>query len=42
LAFAAGIDVFEFARVTGTSIEMIERRYGTLLPAARIASRFYA
>jgi integrase len=40
-AIAAGIDVFELARVMGTSIEMIERHYGTLLSgaAAGIASR---
>jgi hypothetical protein len=33
-AIAAGIDVFELARVMGTSIEMIERHYGTLLSGA--------
>lgn len=40
-SLAAGIDVFELARVMGTSIEMIERHYGTLLTgaAAGIASR---
>jgi integrase len=43
-AIAAGIDVFELARVMGTSIEMIERHYGTLLSgaAAGIASRLAA
>jgi integrase len=43
-AIAAGIDVFELARVMGTSIEMIERHYGTLLSgaAAGIASRLSA
>ena len=30
-ALAAGITVFELARVMGTSVEMIERHYGTLL-----------
>jgi integrase len=40
-SLAAGIDVFELARVMGTSIEMIERHYGTLLTgsAAWIANR---
>jgi integrase len=43
-AIAAGIDVFELARVMGTSIEMIERHYGTLLSgaAAGIATRLAA
>ena len=43
-SLAAGIDVFELARVMGTSIEMIERHYGTLLTgaAAGIASRLAA
>ena len=43
-AIAAGIDVFELARVMGTSIEMIERSYGTLLSgaAAGIAARLAA
>jgi integrase len=43
-AIAAGIDVFELARVMGTSIEMIERHYGTLLSgaAAGIAARLAA
>ena len=30
-AIAAGVSVFELGRVMGTSIEMIERHYGTLL-----------
>ena len=40
-ALAAGVDVFELARVMGTSIDMIERHYGSLLQgaAAGIASR---
>lgn len=40
-SLAAGIDVFELGRVMGTSIEMIERHYGTLLTgaAAGIAGR---
>jgi integrase len=33
-AIAAGIDVFELARIMGTSIEMIERSYGVLLTGA--------
>jgi integrase len=43
-AIAARIDVFELARVMGTSIEMIERHYGTLLngAAAGIAARLAA
>ncbi len=43
-SLAAGIDVFELARVMGTSIEMIERHYGTLLTgaAAGIATRLAA
>jgi hypothetical protein len=43
-AIAAGIDVFELARVMGTSIEIIERHYGRLLSgvAAGIASRLAA
>jgi integrase len=43
-AIAAGIDVFELARVMGTSIKMIERSYGTLLTgaAAGIAERLAA
>jgi integrase len=40
-ALAAGITVFELARVMGTSIEMIERHYGALLDGsgASIATR---
>ena len=30
-ALAAGVSVFELARIMGTSIEMVERHYGTLL-----------
>ncbi len=43
-ALAAGLAVFELARVMGTSVDMIERHYGTLLDgshahiAARLAS----
>jgi integrase len=33
-ALAAGVSVFELARIMGTSIEMIERHYGTLLDGA--------
>jgi integrase len=33
-ALAAGIGAFELAKVMGTSIEMIERHYGTLLDGA--------
>ena len=41
---AAGVSVFELARVMGTSVQMIERHYGTLLDgaAAGIASRLDA
>lgn len=40
-ALAAGITVFELARVMGTSVEMIERHYGTLLDGsgANMATR---
>jgi hypothetical protein len=40
-ALAAGISVFELARVMGTSVPMIERSYGVLLDGAGagIASR---
>ncbi|MDR5728412.1 MAG: tyrosine-type recombinase/integrase [Terriglobia bacterium] len=40
-ALAAGVSVFELARIMGTSVEMIERHYGTLLDGsgAGIASR---
>jgi integrase len=33
-ALAAGVAVFELARVMGTSVAMIERHYGTLLDGA--------
>jgi integrase len=33
-ALAAGVTVFELARVMGTSVAMIERHYGTLLDGA--------
>jgi hypothetical protein len=38
---AAGIGVFELARIMGTSVQMIERHYGALLDGAgaSIASR---
>jgi integrase len=40
-ALAAGVPVFELAKVMGTSVRMIERHYGTLLDGigASIASR---
>jgi integrase len=43
-ALAAGVSVFELARIMGTSIEMIERHYGTLLDGsgAGIAGRLDA
>ncbi len=43
-SLAAGIGAFELARVMGTSIEMIERHYGTLLDGAStgIADRLAA
>ena len=43
-ALAAGIGAFELAKVMGTSIEMIERHYGTLLDGATagIADRLAA
>ena len=43
-ALAAGIAVFELARVMGTSVGMIERHYGALLEgsAASIAGRLAA
>ena len=43
-ALAAGVSVFELARIMGTSIEMIERHYGTLLDGsgAGIAARLDA
>ena len=33
-ALAAGVTVFELARVMGTSVAMIERHYGALLDGA--------
>jgi len=33
-ALAAGVSVFELARVMGTSVAMIERHYGTLIDGA--------
>ena len=43
-ALAAGIDVFELAKVMGTSVRMIERHYGALLTgaAAGMAGRLAA
>ena len=43
-ALAAGVSVFEVARVMGTSVAMIERSYGTLLDGsgADIARRLSA
>jgi hypothetical protein len=36
-ALAAGVTVFELARVMGTSVWMIEKQYGTLLDGAHEA-----
>ena len=36
-ALAAGVTVFELARVMGTSVAMIERSYGVLLDGAHAA-----
>ena len=33
-AIAAGVPVFELAKIMGTSVRMIERHYGTLLDGA--------
>ena len=33
-ALAAGVSVFELARIMGTSVRMIERHYGALLDGA--------
>lgn len=33
-ALAAGVSVFELARIMGTSVPMIERHYGALLDGA--------
>ncbi len=43
-ALAAGVTIFELARVMGTSVTMIERSYGTLIGGAHagIASRLDA
>lgn len=43
-ALAAGITVFELSRIMGTSVEMIERHYGTLLDGSgpAIAKRLAA
>jgi integrase len=43
-ALAAGVTVFELARVMGTSVRMIERHYGALLDGAHnvIANRLDA
>ncbi len=43
-ALAAGVSVFQVARVMGTSVRMIERHYGALLDGsgAEIAGRLDA
>jgi len=43
-ALAAGVTVFELAKVMGTSVAMIERHYGTLIGGAHagIAGRLDA
>jgi hypothetical protein len=43
-ALAAGVTVFELARIMGTSVSMIERHYGALLEGAHagIAGRLDA
>lgn len=43
-ALAAGVSIFEIARIAGTSVRMIERHYGALLDGAGagIASRLDA
>ncbi len=43
-ALAAGVSVFQLARIMGTSVRMIERHYGALLDGsgAEIASRLDA
>jgi integrase len=43
-ALAAGVTVFELAKIMGTSVRMIERHYGALLDEAhaRIAQRLDA
>jgi hypothetical protein len=35
-ALAAGVTLFELARIMGTSVRMIERSYGTLLGGAHV------
>jgi hypothetical protein len=43
-ALAAGVSVFQLARIMGTSVRMIERHYGALLDGsgAEIAGRLDA
>ena len=43
-AIAAGVPIFELAKIMGTSVRMIERHYGTLLDGAgaSIAARLDA
>jgi hypothetical protein len=43
-AIAAGVAIFELAKIMGTSVRMIETHYGTLLDGAgaEIASRLDA
>ena len=43
-ALAAGVSIFELARIAGTSVRMIEKHYGALLDGAGagIASRLDA
>jgi hypothetical protein len=36
-ALAAGITMFELARIMGTSVKMIEQHYGTLIDTAHAA-----
>jgi len=36
-ALAAGITMFELARIMGTSVKMIEQHYGTLIDTAHDA-----
>ena len=38
-ALAAGVSVFELARIMGTSVQMIERHYGGLLQGSGDAIR---
>jgi hypothetical protein len=37
MPLAAGVAIFELARIMGTSVRMIERHYGALLDGARTA-----